>query len=537
MENRTFLAIALSLLVLFAYNSLLGNKKETQSHDNITQQYDVKQDVKTPKTLPASSLPIPSAIPIEESIEFLDSPAVRIELTSRGGKIKSFYEKKFDNTYLLSDILSLDGFQEVSFKGGKVNSQEAYYEYENDEVKIGKRYSFAQDPYLLKFVLTIQNKRTTSTIGQSRLNLYTIDTSRLDNTKSPPTERTLIEYSVSTDKGIIRKNNAVQFSPKDNNNVQNKINWVGFRDRYLCTIFSPQSEAAHVLIETIDKTKLDLKLISNIDSIDPNSTFSSKIDIYVGPQDLNLLKNYQKGFEEIVSFSSIGIINVFALFIYHTLEKLHKLIPLWGLCIIIVSLAIYLLLYPLTFKSMASMKKMQILQPKIAKLREQYSNNPQKLNTEIMELYKENRVNPFGGCLPIFIQMPIFIGLYQVLWRSSFFKGSSFLWMKDLSQPDRLLTFSTELPLFGHELNLLPLIMGVLIFIQQWMSTKSNVVTDPAQASQQKMMMYMVPGMVVFFFYHLASGLTIYFIIFYSMSILTQSIMNKKFSKNVQSIK
>jgi len=165
---------------------------------------------------------------------------------------------------------------------------------------------------------------------------------------------------------------------------------------------------------------------------------------------------------------------------------------------------------------------MQGLQPKMTEIREKHKNNPQKMNQEIMELYKKHNVNPFGGCLPMLLQMPIFIGLYQVLWRSVEFKGAEFLWIKDLSAPDRLFLFPFNLPIIGNEFNLLPIIMIFVMFIQQKLSSKNMAISDPQQLAQQKMMMFFFPLFLGFIFYKFASGLTLYFTMFYLFSTYTQ---------------
>jgi len=184
-------------------------------------------------------------------------------------------------------------------------------------------------------------------------------------------------------------------------------------------------------------------------------------------------------------------------------------------------LTVYGLMYPLTIKSLTSMRKMQLLQPKIKALQEKYKKTPEKLNQEIVQLYKENNVNPLSGCLPMLLQMPIFVGLYQVLWRSIYFRGESFLWMKDLSLPDRLIKLPINVPFIGDYLNILPIIMVVVMAIQQQMSMKS-LAADSEQASQQKIMAIFFPIFIGFIFYQFSSGLNLYFVVFYILSAFTQ---------------
>ena len=173
-------------------------------------------------------------------------------------------------------------------------------------------------------------------------------------------------------------------------------------------------------------------------------------------------------------------------------------------------------------QSMMSMRKMQEVQPKIKAFRERYKNDPQKLNTEMMEIYRREKINPFGGCLPFLIQMPFFMALYQILWRAQYFQGQGFLWIKDLSQPDRLIIFPFYLPFFGNELNILPILTGGIMFLQQKISSKNMIVTDEQQAMQQKMMMYILPVMMTCMFYKFASSWAIYFLVFYILSTATQ---------------
>ena len=165
------------------------------------------------------------------------------------------------------------------------------------------------------------------------------------------------------------------------------------------------------------------------------------------------------------------------------------------------------------------MKKMQALQPAIEELRKTYKDNPQKLNTEIMQLYREYKVNPFSGCLPLLLQMPIFFALYQVLIRSVALKGAKFLWIKDLSSPDRLFTLPASLPFLGNEINLLPILMTIGMFIQQKFSMAT---TSTGSAEQQKLMLILFPLMFGFIFYHMPSGLVLYWFINSALMLLYQ---------------
>ena len=171
------------------------------------------------------------------------------------------------------------------------------------------------------------------------------------------------------------------------------------------------------------------------------------------------------------------------------------------------------------------MKQMQSLQPHIEELRKTYKDNPQKLNTEIMKLYKENKVNPFSGCLPLILQIPIFFALYQVLLRSVALKGAHFLWIKDLSMPDRLFIMPFSIPFLGNEFNLLPLLMTIGMFVQQKLSMGA---AGTGSAEQQKLMLFLFPLMFGFIFYHMPSGLVLYWFVNSALMLAYQLKINRQ---------
>jgi YidC/Oxa1 family membrane protein insertase len=141
------------------------------------------------------------------------------------------------------------------------------------------------------------------------------------------------------------------------------------------------------------------------------------------------------------------------------------------------------------------------------------------MNKEIMELYREHKVNPFGGCLPLILQMPIFFALYQVLMRSVALKGAHFLWIKDLSEPDRLFRLPNSLPILGNDINILPIIMAIGMFVQQKLSMRG---ASGTAAEQQKMMLVIMPVMFGFIFYRMPSGLVLYWFINSALMLFSQ---------------
>ncbi len=527
MEQRTLLALTLSLLVLVVYNFALP-KSKIQPAFNYSQNF-VNKELNEYSYLNHQNEPEKNT-DLSEKVDLIRSAKVELEISNKGAYLKTIKIRDYNLLFPLTNSFSLIKFKDAIFNVLEQSESFIKYGYEDEDIVIIKTFKFL-DSNLLEVNIDFQHKQAlTSNLD---INIFSIHSSKLDN-KYSQNEKSLLEYSLSTESGIYRKGSAFSFTQKEKKqDIINLIKWIGFRDRYFCAIFKPEFEVQKFSINPASEKILDIALLNVPIKYNQNGHYSFSTNVFIGPQDVAFLKKYNQEFENIVSFSSIGLFNAIALFIYNMIGFLHKVIPSWGLCIIIISMIIYLSLYPLTFRAMSSMKKMQSLQPKISKLREQYSNNPQKLNMEMMELYKQHQINPLGGCLPFLIQMPIFISFYQVLWRSIYFKGAHFLWIKDLSEPDRLLVFPFTLPIIGNELNILPIIVAIVMFFQQKITAKSAVITDPSQASQQKIMTTILPFMFGFIFYKFSSGLSIYMITFYLLSTLTQIRMSK-INYNVQ---
>ena len=203
-----------------------------------------------------------------------------------------------------------------------------------------------------------------------------------------------------------------------------------------------------------------------------------------------------------------------------SLRMIHVVLPNYGVAIILLTLIIRVLFWPLTHKGTESMKKMQALQPKIAELRVKFKDKPQKIQQETMALYRENKVNPMGGCLPMVVQIPVFFALYNVLRSAVELRFASFLWIRDLSEPENLL--QGMIPVAGS-LNILPLFTALT---QAWQTKLTPSGGDPAQ---QKMMMFM-PIVMIFIFYSMPSALNLYWSVNQVMMII-QLLWQKRGSK------
>jgi YidC/Oxa1 family membrane protein insertase len=285
--------------------------------------------------------------------------------------------------------------------------------------------------------------------------------------------------------------------------------WIALRTKYFMAALIPNTKG--------NSAKLSVQKIKSADGNGDwkRSTFSLGMDgisqresnqyiVYLGPLEYKTLKAYGVGLERMMDYGMV-IIRPFSIACYYTLQFIHRFVSDWGLNIVIFSILVKGLLYPLTYKSMKSMKEMQALQPKITALRDKLKNDPQRLNVETMKLYKDHGVNPLGGCLPVLLQMPVLFALFAVFRSTIMFRQAGFLGLiQDLSGPDRII------PMGSSGINVLPILMGGSTFIQQKMNMQ-----DP----KQKAMMYMMPVFLTFIFYNLSSGLNLYYFMFNILSI------------------
>ncbi len=251
---------------------------------------------------------------------------------------------------------------------------------------------------------------------------------------------------------------------------------------------------------------------------------TATFQIILTPIDYKILKSYNKELELTMRFPLDFIVRPIAqYFIIPFFLFLHSFIPNYGIVIIIFAIVLKILLNPLTKKQMESMKRMGKLSPKINEIRERYKDDPNKANAQIMKLYKEEKINPAGGCLPLLLQLPILYALFAVFRSTIELRQAHFFWwIKDLSTPDVIFTLPFKIPLFGiNQIAGVATLMGITMFIQQKMT-----VTDP----KQKMMVYLMPILLTFLFYSFPSGLNLYYFVFNLLSII-QQIYNTKYKK------
>lgn len=248
-------------------------------------------------------------------------------------------------------------------------------------------------------------------------------------------------------------------------------------------------------------------------------TNAASISVYTGPKDIDRLEAAGHGLRRALD---LGWFTIVALPLLQFLRFLYRFTGNHGVDIIVLTVLIKLLFYPLTKKSFQSMKAMQKLQPEMERIREAYKDKPDQMNQAVMEMYRKHKVNPLGGCLPMFLQLPVFIGLYNALLNAVELRHAPFVgWIQDLSAPDRLGDF--QLPFVtGAGIPVLTLIMGASMIVQQKMTP-----TTTADPMQQRMMMLM-PVIFTFMFINFPAGLTLYWLVNNILTIGQQYLINRQ---------
>ena len=295
------------------------------------------------------------------------------------------------------------------------------------------------------------------------------------------------------------------------------IGWTALQDRYFAAVLIPDGAEPSSFVAKDAEGRPVVGLLYPSMKFAPGAEQKVEMRLYAGPKEIVRLREAGHNLRELVY---LGWFDFLARPALYFLQFLYSFIGNYGVAIIVITALQKIIFYPLTQKSHKSMQAMQTLQPKMQAIKERYKNNPQKINQETMELYKKHGVNPFGGCLPMLIQIPIFIALYNALASSVELWHAPFaLWITDLSAPDTL--FSIPVAGDAFAVRALALIMGISMFIQQKMSPMGG---DPRQA---KMMLYMMPIMFTFIFWGMPSGLVLYWLVNNVLQIGHQYHMNR----------
>ncbi|MCD2518028.1 membrane protein insertase YidC [Massilia sp. G4R7] len=283
--------------------------------------------------------------------------------------------------------------------------------------------------------------------------------------------------------------------------------WIAISQHFFVSAFIPADKAQRdIFTKKIATNLYAIGTVQPLGTVAPGATVSTDSRLYSGPQDEKTLEGIAPGLELVKDY---GVLTIIAKPIFWVMDHLHALLGNWGWTIVALTVLIKLAFFPLSAAGYRSMAKMRVVTPKMQAIRERYKNDPQKMQQATMELYKNEKINPLGGCLPILVQMPVFFALYWVLQSSVEMRGAPWIgWITDLTQPD---------PYF-----VLPIIYAISMFI----TTKLN--PQPADPVQAKMMMFMPLAFSVIFVFF-PSGLVLYWVVNNILSIAQQWVITKKF--------
>lgn len=531
---------------------------------------DIKKD--TTEQLKKSDISIITEKPIffsekkSEEIIVVENNVAIFEFSTKGGNFKKVFLKNFNNWYSAGEgngekqtkhlvqliNYSLGNTYDVAFvssDGKAVNTGELYFNYKQREYK----YKIEnQDSLKIDFVFDIDEQKSITKsylfYGDKYFIKNDIRFEGLNNLISNNTfdlvwnsgirfvEENSVDEANFSDAIVFYGDEAVHIEAttpgeKVIKELRGRVDWFAVRNKYFAAIVLPENkkniEGSYVVGTREVFPNLGIREYYDVRLILPfNNTADEthSFTIYVGPVDYDILSEIDKSLRSVINFGGFFglkfIVRPIAEYVLLPLFKfLHNFIPNYGIVIIVFSLIIKIVVYPLTKTSYKSMKKMQALQPKIAELKEKHKDDAQKLNKETMKLYSTYGVNPMGGCLPILLQMPIFIALWGLFQAAIDLRQQPFVWwIQDLSRPDVIYDLGFKLPLFGiQEISGLAILMGLTTFIQQKMTMK-----DPKQAA----LVYIMPIMLTILFMTFPSGLNLYYFMFNLFSIAQQYYIN-----------
>jgi len=376
-------------------------------------------------------------------------------------------------------------------------------------VKVAKIYTFHRGSYAIDVTYEINNGGTTPIVPSAYLQLIRDDKAPAGETRFMQTFTGAAFYTEKDhfkkqDFGDIGKAKPVPVEPADNG-------WVAMVQHYFTTAWLPQGNLKREFYtRKIGDDLFSAGVFLQIGSIAPGATGSVTAKLYAGPEEVDSMEKLAPGLQRVKDY---GWLDIIAQPMYQLLKFLHGYLGNWGLSIIALTVIIKGIFFPLSAASYKSMARMKKVTPKMTAIREKYGSDRMKMNQAMMELYKTEKINPLGGCLPIVIQIPVFISLYWALLATVEMRHAPFYgWITDLSAPDTL--FGT-IPGINMPVGLLPIIMAISMFLQ----TKMNPTPpDPVQAK----MMTIMPIVFSVFFFFFPAGLVLYWVVNNVLSIAQQ---------------
>ena len=517
MDKNLLKAIALSFLVLLIWDKMgffgkpVKKQVAVQKKEEVAAPLQAPNDSKPPEAqaqTPSLSLPentslnqAPSAVFEEKTLQ-IKSLQSEIEFSNKGGRINSVFLKKYNETLFFQNsqapllsilrVGSLSGIQFLPFEiskpeeSGTVNSRCKV----NSEVELSTCLSASATDYLYTYKVIIKNNGTKE--------LFFPDGVELGSGTLPYQTKTTYPTLGFARYTVENKTEYVDYGKVNGRqSIDETFQWGGIQNTTYCSILSePGGLRKANWLHIKDEKSVSASFSTDDFSLPAGQEKVFTFNFYLGPKLYFHMKKFNLNFEQIIDYGSIlgPITKPLVLF----LNFLYNLTGNYGIAIILMTIVFRIATYPLTLKSIVSMKAMQKIQPQLKQLQAQYKNNQAMLQKEMVALYKKHKVNPLSGCLPMLIQLPIFIAFFKAIANSVELHGASFLFIRDLAAPDKMI------PLGNFSLNVLPVLMGGVQFISSKQTT-----TDPTQ----KHLIYIFPVMMVVIFYSMPSALNLYFLV------------------------
>jgi len=455
----------------------------------------------------------------------IETPLFRAELDSRGGTLRHFELKNYGVTSAPSSPrivlttgkapfanalatplreLGLGDLSEAPFQIDEVDAREVTFSLERNGIRLRKSYSFEPDSYAFQLRLAVAND-SDAEIGPR----YAVSWPA-----SIQPGNDFVEQSLEAlHEGSIVREALSAFGqrgffggePETQKILRREVDWAGIGATYFVAAVIPEDpvQASAQFVATEPGRAGVVQIFFDPVVLPPGKSAERIYRVYAGPKVPDYLEAVGAGLIRSIDLGYSWLSPLVLAFGW-LLHALHDVIPNYGLAIIVLTIMVRVVTTPLTMKQMRSMERMRALQPKLQELKEKHPDDRQKQSEEMMQLYRREGVNPLGGCLPMLLQLPVFIGLFYALRSSIDLRQAPFVaWIDDLSSPDVLF----DIPGIGIPLRVLPLIMGATMVLQQKITPMQM---DPAQA---KMMMTVMPVMMTVLFYQFPSGLVLYWMV------------------------
>ncbi len=551
MEKRTIVAFVLSFVVLVGWSVFFGPKQAPKVEESASVKAPANAPLQAkkptgstpalPSPLSVGQTPIQKIPPAHENEVVVDTSLYRAVFSNVGPTIKSFKLKKYyqttaPNSPLVELVTTKDGQGHFLFSGFKTPSStqtmNTVYHVDEGTIKLSpdspqkdlvfsvatpdglvikQTFRFYEDQYRVGLAIDVVNKSERQVSGAFSTGLKVMSQEKKG-------------YYSFVGLAVFLNDKLEELDTDDLSEgkvLQGQIGWMAYENDYFISAIVPEVPAKGMVEGRFLKSgALEGTYRPSPVNIGPLQGVSSQYELYLGPRDLGILKQFGHDLDRAINF---GWTDVIAKPLLYVLRFFYKFIHNYGVAIILLTIMVKILFWPLTHKSYKSMKEMQKLQPRMAKIREKYKNDKQKMNQETMALYKTYKVNPMGGCLPMIIQIPVFFALFRVLGSSIELRHAPFmLWINDLTAPGRLFHFPFEIPFMSppYGIPVLTLLMGASMFLQQKMTPTPG---DPAQA---KIMMFL-PVIFTFMFINFPSGLVLYWLVNNLLSIGQQYRIHK----------